>query len=115
VTWVANGAAGVADECGEDSRWGATQERFVDEQTWAIAIAVLFLMGLVERYTPGRPIRPVEEEPPIRTGAFTRRLRLRALSRAATDPGGSNEKRKRNPGNVWEREKRQHHPLEVPE
>ena len=61
----------------------------MDEQTWAIAIAVLFLMGLVERYTPGRPIRPVEEEPPIRTGAFTRRLRLRALSRASTDPGAS--------------------------
>ena len=48
------------------------RERFVDEQTWAIAIAVLLLMGFVERYAPGRPIRPVEEEPPIRTGAFTR-------------------------------------------
>ena len=87
----------------------------MDEQTWAIAILVLLLMGLVERYTPGRSIRPVEEEPPIRTGAFTRRLRLRALSRAATGGAGSNEKRKRNPGNVWEREKKQHHPLEVPE
>jgi len=89
----------------------------VDEQTSAIAVLVLLLMGLVERYTPGRPIRPVEDEPPIRTGAFTRRLRLRALSRAATSPGpgGSSEKRKRNPGNAWEREKKQHHPLEVPE
>ncbi len=87
----------------------------MDEQTWVIAIVVLLLMGLVERYTPGRPIRPVEDEPPIRTGPFTRRLRLRALARAATGPLGSNEKRKRNPGNVWEREKKQHHPLEVSE
>ena len=86
----------------------------MDEQTWAIAIAVLLLMGFVERYAPGRPIRPVEEEPPIRTGPFTRRLRLRALSRAVTGSGGgSNEKRKRNPGNAWEREQKQHHPLEA--
>jgi hypothetical protein len=90
----------------------------MDEQTWAIAIAILLLMGLVERYTPGRPIRPVEEEPPIRSGPFTRRLRLRALARAATGslgPAGSSEKRKRNPGNAWEREQKQQHPLAVPE
>jgi hypothetical protein len=88
----------------------------VDEQSWAIAIVVLLLMGLVEKYAPGRPQRPIEEEPPIRTGPFTRRMRLRALSRAVTGsvgPSGGGEKRKRNPGNVWEREKKQHHPLEV--
>lgn len=82
----------------------------MDEQAWAIVIVVLLLMGLVERYAPGRPVRPVEAEPLVRTGPFTRKLRLRALARAAT---GSNEKRKRNPGNAWERERKQQHPLEA--
>lgn len=88
----------------------------MDAQTWTIGVVLLLLMGLVERYAPGRPVRPPSEEPPIRTGPFTRRLRLRALARAATGSvraHGSNEKRKRNPGNVWEREQKQHHPLEA--
>lgn len=86
----------------------------MDEQAWAIVIVVLLLMGLVERYAPGRPVRPVEAEPLVRTGPFTRKLRLRALARAATGSAlGSNEKRKRNPGNAWERERKQQHPLEA--
>ena len=49
-------------------------------------------------------------------GDKSERLRLRALSRAATGPvgpQGGSEKRKRNPGNVWERERKHHHPLEA--
>ncbi len=88
----------------------------MDEHSIAIAVVLLLLMGLVERYAPGRPVRPVSEEPLIRSGPFTRKLRLRALARAATGQTraqGGSEKRKRNPGNVWEREQKQSHPLEA--
>ncbi|MEN8184701.1 MAG: hypothetical protein ABFS46_19445 [Myxococcota bacterium] len=86
----------------------------MDEKTWAIAILILLLMGLLERYAPRRKSGRSWEDRPItaRIARTIRRVRPLRRTEASADPPGSSDKRKRNPGNVWEREQKQHHPME---